>query len=180
MRFLIRTWGIRNMSENIYKDENNKYKFDFSDCKVFEYHSLSQKTTILSDVDFVINSKNEIIFLEYKNAAVKGVVNPDEILRKLKTEEFYRKVAKKFYSSLFLHWACRENENDLPINYILLVEHPEIDGRLRKILREKIFKQLPINLKDNESIKRNIMNQFNVYNFVEWHKNYPQFKITSA
>ena len=54
---------------------------------------------------------------------------------------------------MFLHWACRENENDLPINYVLLIEHPEIDGKLRKKLREKIFKQLPVNLKENESIK---------------------------
>ncbi len=165
------------MSEKIYKDENNKYRFDFSDCTVLEYNHLAQMTTILSDVDFVICSKDEIIFLEYKNAAVDDVANPDEMLRKLKTEEFYKRIARKFYSSLFLHWACKENENDLPINYVLLIEHPEIDSKLRKKLREKIFMQLPVGLKENECVKRSILNQFSVYNLDEWHRNYPRFQV---
>jgi hypothetical protein len=178
MKYLIKIWGIRDMSEHIYLDENNKFRFDFPGCKVFEYNNLAQKTTVLSDVDFIISSTEKVVFLEYKNANFDGAVNPDEMLRKLKTEEFYKKIAKKFYCSLFLHWACRENENDLPVNYVLLVEHPEIDSKLRKKLREKISNQLPIKLMKNECIKRSILNEFNVYDFDEWHKNYPQFSVT--
>jgi hypothetical protein len=32
----------------------------------------------------------------------------------------------------------------------LLIEHPEIDGKIRKKLRKKISKQLPFNLKDEQ------------------------------
>jgi len=158
-----------------YRDENGKYEFDFAQCEVWEYHSLAQKTS-LSDVDFVIDSKDEVIFLEYKNASINGVANPSAFLCKLKTEKFYHRIAKKFYGSLFLHWACRENESDLPIVYILLIEHPEIDGKIRKKLREKICKQLPFSLKDEQSIKRSVLNKFEVLNLDEWHQSFPMFK----
>lgn len=162
-----------------YRDENGKYEFDFSQCEVWEYHQLAQKTTILSDVDFVINSEDEVIFLEYKNASIDGVANPSSFLCKLKTEEFYVRAAKKFYGSLFLHWACRENEKDRPIVYTLLIEHPEIDGKIRKKLREKISKQLPIRFKDEPRIKRNVLNKFEVLNIDEWHQAYPLFKAVA-
>jgi hypothetical protein len=162
-----------------YRDENGKYEFEFPQCEVWEYHQLAQKTTILSDVDFVINSPEEVIFLEYKNASINGVANPNAFLCKLRTEEFYIRASKKFYSSLFLHWACRENENDRPIVYTLLIEHPEIDGKIRKKLREKISKQLPIRFKDEQQIKRNVLNRFEVLNIDEWHQAYPLFKAVA-
>jgi len=167
------------MTEARYRDENNKYEFDFAHCEVWEYHPLAQKTTSLSDVDFVIDSENEVIFLEYKNASIDGVANPSAFLCKLKTEEFYLRISKKFFSSLFLHWACRGNEKDLPIVYILLIEHPEIDGKIRKKLREKISKQLPFNLKDEQQIKRSVLNKFEVLNIDEWHQAYPMFKAVA-
>lgn len=38
----------------IFYDENRNYKFNFNDTlEVFEPHSLSQKTTMLADADFV-------------------------------------------------------------------------------------------------------------------------------
>jgi len=162
-----------------YRDENGKYEFDFSQCEVWEYHQLAQKTTLLSDVDFVINSEDEVIFLEYKNASIDGATNPSALLCKVETEKFILKAVKKFYSSLFLHWACRGNENDRPIVYILLIEHPEIDGKIRKKLREKISKQLPIRLKDEPVIKRNVLNKFEVLNMDEWHQAYPLFKAVA-
>ncbi len=162
-----------------YRDENGRYEFDFSQCEVWEYHQLAQKTTSLSDVDFVINSEDEVIFLEYKNASITGAANPSAFLCKLKTEEFYLRVSKKFYSILFLHWACRGNENDRPNVYTLLIEHPEIDGKIRKKLREKISKQLPIRLKGEPQIKRNVLNRFEVLNIDEWHQAYPKFKAVA-
>jgi len=162
-----------------YRDENGKYEFDFTQCEVWEYHQLAQKTTLLSDVDFVINSRDEVIFLEYKNASIEGAVNPSAFLCKLETEKFILKAVKKFYSSLFLHWACKGNQNERPIVYTLLIEHPEIDGKIRKKLREKISKQLPIRLNDEPQIKRNILNRFEVLNIEEWHKAYPLYKAVA-
>lgn len=78
-----------------------------------------------------------------------------------------------------MHWACRKNEKDRPIVYTLLIEHPEIDGKIRKKLREKISKQLPIGLNDEQQIKRNVLNRFEVLNIEEWHKAYPLFKAVA-
>ncbi len=158
-----------------YKDENEKYEFDFLECEVWQYHQMAQKTTILSDVDFVINAQDKVIFLEYKNAAVDGVVNPNAMLRKIITDKFYVRAAKKFYSTLFLHWACRKNEQDLPITYIMLIEHPEIDAKIRKRLKERITRQLPFQLKEEKTIKRSLIDRFEVLNMAEWHKVYPMF-----
>lgn len=53
--------------EKIFYDENGNYSFDFMNAiEVFEPHEFSQKTTMLADVDFVIDTKEKIIFLEYK------------------------------------------------------------------------------------------------------------------
>lgn len=85
---------------------------------------------------------------------------------------------KKFYSTLFLIWACNKNDEEKDIEYILLIEHPEIDGRIRKMLRNKITKQLPFKLAEDTEIKRKILSEFEVLNMAEWHLKYPKFTIT--
>lgn len=49
----------------------------------------------------------------------------------------------------------------------------------RKKLREKISKQLPFNLKDEQQIKRSVLNKFEVLNIDEWHQAYPMFKVVA-
>ncbi|WP_242842376.1 hypothetical protein [Clostridium tyrobutyricum] len=59
-----------------------------------------------------------------------------------------------------------------------MIEHPEIDGKIRKKLRNKIIKQLPFGLSKDEHIKREMLSKFKVFNIEEWHLNYPKFVIT--
>lgn len=66
------------------------------------------------------------------------------MLQKVKHEDFYRKIARKYYDSLLVFWACKGNERELPIVYVLLIEHPLIDKKIRKKLKLKIGKQLPL------------------------------------
>ena len=169
----------------IFYDENKNYKFNFNDAlEVFEPHSLSQKTTILADVDFVLKSREEIIFLEYKNAATKNASNPEAFKEKITGKEnrakFCENISKKFYSTLFMVWACRKNDEEKEIEYILLIEHPELDNKVRKMFRNKISKQLPFRLIEHEEIKRKILSNFQVLNIEEWHKKYPNYKIESV
>lgn len=168
--------------EKILYDENRNYSFDFTKAiEVFEPHELSQKTTMLADVDFVIDTKEKIIFLEYKNATAKRVTNPDAIKEKIlgdKKLKFYENISKKFYSTLFILWSCNKNEEDKDIEYVLLIEHPEIDGRVRRKLRNKIGKQLPFKLLEDERIKRKILSEFKFLNMEEWQGMYSEFPIT--
>gem|GEM_PF-3404924 len=50
------------------------------------------------------------------------------------------------------------------IEYILLIEHPEIDGKIRRMLRNKIKNQLPFKLLEDSEIKRKILSEFKVCN----------------
>lgn len=166
----------------IFYDENRNYKFNFNDTlEVFEPHSLSQKTTMLADADFVLKTKERIIFLEYKNASTPNASNPqafkEKIIGKENRAKFCENISKKFYSTLFIVWACRKNDEEKEIEYILLIEHPELDGKVRKMLRNKISKQLPFKLIDDENIKRNILSNFEVLNIEEWHEKYPEYPI---
>ena len=45
------------------------------------------------------------------------------------------------------------------------------------MLRNKISKQLPFKLIDDENIKRNILSNFEVLNIEEWHEKYPEYPI---
>ncbi len=168
--------------EKLYYDENHNYSFNFTKAiNIFEPHVLSQKTTILSDVDFIIETEHNFIFLEFKNATHHKVTKPEEFIKKITDSKlrqiFCESISKKFYSSLFLLWLCKLNESEKEIDYVLLAEHPIIDGKFRKTLREQIYKQLPFKLCGEPLVKRKVIKNFNVMNMEEWHNTYVSFKI---
>lgn len=168
------------MVSKIVTDENNQFRFDFTDCKyVIQLHNLANRMK-LNDVDFITEYNNKIIFLEYKNANIKNAVNPNGFVDKIKRdpERFYKNIAKKYYDSLLMFWATGENKSEFPIIYVLLIEAPIIDAKIRKQLRIKIGKQLPLNLKE-KSIVREMLSQFEVLNIDEWKEKFKEIDIYS-
>lgn len=167
------------MEDKILLDENKQYSFDFTNTKyVLELHDIANKLK-LNDVDFITELENEIIFLEYKNANIKGAVNPNAMFEKIKTEEFYKSISKKYYDSLIIFWASGGNssEKELPITYVLLIEHPLIDKKIRRQLKLKIGKRLPLGIEDN-LIVREFLSRFEVYSLDEWNMVYNNIKIS--
>lgn len=168
------------MKQKILLDENNQYKFDFSNCKyVWKINNLASKFK-LKDVDFITEIDDEILFIEYKNSNIPNAKKPEAMYQKIKNEpqKFYESISKKYYDSLLILWSCRGNEQDKLISYIFLVEDKLIDKGMRKRLYKKIVKQLPFNLED-DSIKREIISRFEVCNLKEWELYYPNIKISS-
>lgn len=166
------------MTSKILLDENKQYRFDFSNCEyVLEFHDLANKSK-LNDVDFITELNDEVLFIEYKNSNIPDAVNPDAMFRKIKEkpEKFYSNIAKKYYDSLLILWACKGNEKDKPISYIFLVEDKLIDKKIRKKLKLKIGNQLPFNLK-GENIVREVLSRFEVYNLKEWESEFSNIKI---
>ena len=166
------------MELKILTDENNQFKFDFTNCKyVIELHDLANKMK-LNDVDFITEFNDNIIFLEYKNANIKNPVNPNAFVDKIKREpeKFYKNIAKKYYDSLMMFWATGGNKDEFPIIYVLLIEAPIMDAKIRKQLRIKIGKQLPLNLKEN-SIVREMLSKFQVLSIEEWKENFKEINI---
>lgn len=159
-------------------DENNQYNFDFTNCKyVIELHDLANKMK-LNDVDFITEYNGNIIFLEYKNANIKNAVNPNAFIDKIKgdSEKFYKNIAKKYYDSLIMFWAAGGNKDEFPILYVLLIEAPIMDAKIRKQLRIKIGKQLPLNLQE-DSIVREMLSKFEVLSIDEWKERYKEINI---
>ena len=166
------------MELKILTDENNQFKFDFTNCKyVIELHDLANKMK-LNDVDFITEFNDNIIFLEYKNANIKNPVNPNAFVDKIKREpeKFYKNIAKKYYDSLMMFWATGGNKDEFPIIYGLLIEAPIMDAKIRKQLRIKIGKQLPLNLKEN-SIVREMLSKFQVLSIDEWKEKFKEINI---
>ena len=141
---------MSSFDEKILLDENKQYRFDFSNAEyVIDMHEL---------------------------ANIKDAVNPKAMLEKIKHEKFYTGIAKKYYDSLMLFWAMGKNNDNLPINYILLIEHPEIDKKIRRQLKMKIIKRLPINIGDSR-IKREFLSTFDICDLEEWSNNSINIKI---
>lgn len=167
------------MKQKILLDENNQYKFDFSNCEyVWQINNLANKLK-LKDVDFITEIDDEILFIEYKNSNIPNARRPEAMYQKIKSEpqKFYESISKKYYDSLLILWSCRGNEQDKSISYIFLVEDKLIDKSMRKRLHKKIIKQLPLNLEDDD-IKREIISKFEVCNLKEWELYHPNIKIT--
>ena len=160
-------------------EENGRFQFDFSALSyVWEFHDVVAKTA-LSDVDFITETDEEVLFIEYKNANIQNVANPDAMLQKIKHETFYHKIARKFYDSLLLFWARNGNEKNLPIVYVLIIEHPILDKKLRRQLKLKIEKQLPFRL-DDPLIEKQVISSFDVMDLKEWEEHFPQVVISAV
>lgn len=68
------------IEKKVLVEENGRYQFDFSALGyVWEMHEIVTHTT-LSDVDFITETESEVLFIEYKNANIKGAANPDAML----------------------------------------------------------------------------------------------------
>ena len=164
-------------------DENKKMKFDFSNAlDVFEPHELaSLYSEYLSDVDFVLEEKEKLICLEYKNSNVENADAPEAFKQKIAGAEFWKRIAKKFYGSLLLIWACNKNQSDKPVQYILLMEsNPSMDTSLKKTFIMKMMHQLPFKYNSRSEIQRKMIDEFVLLDLKEWKERYPQYPIYEA
>lgn len=165
------------MTDKIFLDENQHYRFDFSNSdNVYTLHD-AFIGTILSDVDFIVEKDGQILFIEYKNANIADAVAPEILFQKIKTDNFYTKIARKFYDSLLYYRSCSDDKEIKKIRYVLLIEHREIDSVLRKLLTTKIIKKLPFILNEREEIKSSFIDEFFVLNLEEWSNRFREYTI---
>lgn len=166
--------------KKIFQDENHKVQFDFSDAiNVFQPHVLANLySDYLSDVDFVLEEKEKLICLEYKNANIKNADNPKAFQQKLVEEAFWKKAVKKFYGTMFLVWACNKNPLEKPVQYVLLIEsNPGMDNALKKRFIMKMMRQLPFKYNTRSEIRKKIIDEFCLMDLKEWGEKYPQYPI---
>ncbi|HHV09085.1 MAG TPA: hypothetical protein GXX75_02250 [Clostridiales bacterium] len=167
--------------DKVLQDENGKMQFDFSKAlSVFEPHTLaSMYSEYLSDVDFVVEDERKLICLEYKNANIKNADNPQAFQKKIEEEPFWKRVARKFYGTMFLVWACNKNQADKPVQYVLLMEtNLGMDEALKKRLIAKLLTHLPFSYRMRREICRHVIDEFLFVDLEGWKAKYPQYPIS--
>lgn len=165
----------------VYQEENGFYQFDFSAAKWSSdrLHDIFQMNgaDLLSDVDFVAETDEKLILVEYKNANVPGADHPewfDPSQQRLKN-----KIAYKYYDSWIYLNAIQKNK---PISYVYILEYPNGDVVTRKRIRNDISCLLPFRLQKLEEIQCELINNFEVLSIDEWnkHEEYGAFPISKV
>ena len=158
----------------IYIEEKGEYQIDFNntiwstDQMHSDYHNAG---VALSDVDFVAETADNILLIEYKNGIIDAAIahNANFDPSETKTKD---KIAKKFYDSI--HYL-KVKDKCKPIKYIFIVEYPNADVTTRKMLREEISKRLPFKLQANQPGQ--LIDDFEVLSIDEWNSNEEYSKL---
>lgn len=163
------------MADRIFSDENGVYQIDctLADWATDQIHAdySAIKGSLLSDVDFAIETYDRIYLVEYKNACLSNAANPGAF--KLSVD----KIAKKFFDSL--HYLAMHGKNK-PVSYVFVVEYPKSSLTDRKLLRERIMDRLPFQLQRGKP--RVLIDRFDVVSIAEWntHAEYSRFPLSKT
>ena len=152
----------------VYFDENRKYKIDLSSAiwSTSRLHDLYKVIgNELSDVDWIAETEDEVLLIEYKNPSFVG---------KNSKNEFYMKVQKKYYGSAFFMLA-RKNEKSL--NFFYIIEPGIMDSVQRGRATASIKRRLPFLLQEDADILVPLINEFRLVNVAEWNESYPEFPM---
>lgn len=167
------------MTDKIFEEENHIYQIDFSAAlwATDQLHTVFQTNTVslLSDVDFVAETEDEVLLVEYKNANISNASNPGSF--RPRDQKLVQKIAFKYYDSwIYLRYL----KKDKPFHYIYILEYPDGDAVSRRWIRNMATRMLPFGLQNLPEIQDNIISAFDVLSIQEWneHDTYKAFPIT--
>ncbi len=163
----------------IYQDENRQYQFDFSSAlwatdRLHDIYS-QNKVGILSDVDFIAETEDSVLLIEYKNAKISGAARPEAFNPSDQKRE--NKIAFKYYDSWMYLSAMQKAK---PVTYVYILEFPNDDAVMRKRVRNRISDLLPFKLQTRPEIRVEMIRDFEVLSISEWnaHAQFGAFPIT--
>lgn len=132
------------------------------------YHSCGLPE-ILCDADFVVETEDKILLIEYKNANI-----PEARIHAAASAEYdpfqskkFNKIVSKYYDSLhYLRLMGKEK----PIHYIFVLEYPKGDSASRKMLRNRLKRSLPFRLQERFDTGIKLIDSISVMNIAEWNE----------
>lgn len=127
----------------IFKDENNTCQFDFSQSlwATDRLNTIYHEAKIeLSDVDFLVETVDSLLFIEYKNAKFGKMSRPEAF--KPSDDKTINKVVKKYYDSMLYVNAIHKGRNKKRI-YVYILEYPNGDVVNRGYVRARLASKLP-------------------------------------
>lgn len=154
--------------DTVYTEENGVYMMDctaavWSTDQIHEQYVRSVKGSFLKDVDFVIETDNDLLLVEYKNANVPGAAHPEQF--KPGSDKKLEDVARKYYDSLHALFLLGK---DKPKRFIYVLEYPDGDSVSRKMVRNKLKERLPFGLQVTAPGDRRLIEEVQVLNIQEW------------
>ncbi len=161
----------------VYVEENGVYEFDFSHALNVEGDLKSKYKCIgnaLSDVDFIVETEHEMLFVEYKNTDIENVNNPEAFNEKIKNGVLYDNLIKKYYGSAFYILSSMKYK---PITLVFIIESRYIDSVWRKRACASIMKRLPFELQNYDEIKSELIKSCQVLSIDEWNDVYSVFSM---
>ena len=159
--------------DKIFIDENGEYGLDYSaaDWASDQMHQIYHDAKVLlSDADFVLESVDAIMVVEYKNADTKKAkafrdrtapFNPMD-------NKKFASVVRKFYDSYHYLYLLGK---DTPVQYIYVIEAPNGDSTMRKRLRDRLKTQLPFALQKKFNTGIRMIDKVDVVSIAEWNEN---------
>ena len=164
-------------------EEHHHYEMDCTNAvwASDEMHSIYHRCGlpgVLCDADFVVETNDFILLVEYKNASIPeavGHATEDKEYNPFEDKKF-DKIVRKFCDSL--HYL-RLVKKEKPVQYIFVLEYPKGDSVSRKLLRNRLKKRLPFKLQEQFEKGIELINAVEVVNINEWnsHNLYGQFPI---
>lgn len=164
--------------EKFIRDENGHFTFDFTQSiDVYQYHNIANSSK-LNDVDFVAEMETRILFIEYKNSDVPGTSNLNGIYEKRRNNptEFNKNLINKFLHTLLILLAEGKNPDNKPIHYILIINEPLIDRKIRGKIKSMLSRNLPFNLRGG-TITKEVITAVDVVDLDEFINKYPEIPV---
>lgn len=124
---------------------------------------------VLSDADFIIETGQGLVIIEYKNANISGAAMPNSF--NPLDDKKVNSVIHKFYDTL--HYLTLIQKNG-PKRYVYIVEAPNGDAVMRKRLRELLTKELPFQLQNDLNTGVKLIDGVDVLSISEWN-DHPQY-----
>lgn len=163
----------------VFVEENGVYQIDCTKAiwATDAVHEIYRANKVgLKDIDFIIEQEDNILMLEYKNAAIGRAVehgsnfNPN-------AEKIINNIPEKYFDTLhYLNLLGKTKRR----HYVWVLEYPQGSSVTRKMLRNKIMKQLPFQLQTSLSDKVKLIESFDVLSIAEWNEKYTQYPINKV
>lgn len=161
----------------VFVEENKVYQLDCNNAlwATDEVHEVYRSNKVgLKDVDFIIEQEESMILLEYKNGNTAQALahgsnfNPNN-------EKVINNIPEKYFDAL--HYLSLLDKTK-PKHYVWVLEYPHGSVVTRKLLRNKIMKQLPFQLQASLSDKIKLIESFEVLSIAEWNEKYGQYPMS--
>ena len=163
------------MSQN-FLDENHLYEIDFSSAPwaTDQLHDIFHKAglTIWHDVDWVVETNDELLLVEYKNSNHPNARNAFNPLKDEKLDN----VARKYYESCYFLQAVRRVEQKKK-KFVYILEHKNGDSVMRKMVRKRLSARLPFRLQNQLALPGKWIESLEVLSVAEWNEKYAQFPL---